>query len=380
MLVDEGDPLTDIGLNKSISKIKSRNIFKSVNTEIKEGSKNDLRVIDIRVEEQPTGEISAGAGVGTNGGSFAINISENNWLGDGKKVDFEIEVSEESLKGEFSYLDPNYDLLGNSISYNLTNVTNDKPDQGYENKLFLLGASTSFEQFKDIYTSLGMDLSYDDLRTTGDVSSSLKKQAGEFVELSVNYGLSYDRRDRTFMPTDGSVIGFKQTLPIHADKPFIGNTFTTSTYHSFNENIIGATKFYLSTINGLNDEDVRLSKRRYLGTKRLRGFERGRVGPVDNKDHIGGNYAAALNFEANLPNLLPENSNTDVGVFLDFGNVWSVDYDDSLDDSNKIRSSTGVAASWISPLGPMTFVLAKDITKASTDKTETFNFNLGTSF
>ena len=380
LLVDEGDPLTDIGLNKSISKIKSRNIFKSVNTEIKEGSKNDLRVIDIRVEEQPTGEISAGAGVGTNGGSFAINISENNWLGDGKKVDFEIEVSEESLKGEFSYLDPNYDLLGNSISYNLTNVTNDKPDQGYENKLFLLGASTSFEQFKDIYTSLGMDLSYDDLRTTGDVSSSLKKQAGEFVELSVNYGLSYDRRDRTFMPTDGSVIGFKQTLPIHADKPFIGNTFTTSTYHSFNENIIGATKFYLSTINGLNDEDVRLSKRRYLGTKRLRGFEKGRVGPVDNKDHIGGNYAAALNFEANLPNLLPENSNTDVGVFLDFGNVWSVDYDDSLDDSNKIRSSTGVAASWISPLGPMTFVLAKDITKASTDKTETFNFNLGTSF
>ena len=380
LLVDEGDPLTDIGLNKSISKIKSRNIFKSVNTEIKEGSKNDLRVIDIRVEEQPTGEISAGAGVGTNGGSFAINISENNWLGDGKKVDFEIEVSEESLKGEFSYLDPNYDLLGNSISYNLTNVTNDKPDQGYENKLFLLGASTSFEQFKDIYTSLGMDLSYDDLRTTGDVSSSLKKQAGEFVELSVNYGLSYDRRDRTFMPTDGSVIGFKQTLPIHADKPFIGNTFTSSTYHSFNENIIGATKFYLSTINGLNDEDVRLSKRRYLGTKRLRGFEKGRVGPVDNKDHIGGNYAAALNFEANLPNLLPENSNTDVGVFLDFGNVWSVDYDDSLDDSNKIRSSTGVAASWISPLGPMTFVLAKDITKASTDKTETFNFNLGTSF
>ena len=175
MLVDEGDPLTDIGLNKSISKIKSRNIFKSVNTEIKEGSKNDLRVIDIRVEEQPTGEISAGAGVGTNGGSFAINISENNWLGDGKKVDFEIEVSEESLKGEFSYLDPNYDLLGNSISYNLTNVTNDKPDQGYENKLFLLGASTSFEQFKDIYYP-GMDLSYDDLRTTGDVSSSLKSK------------------------------------------------------------------------------------------------------------------------------------------------------------------------------------------------------------
>ena len=64
--------------------------------------------------------------------------------------------------------------------------------------------------------------------------------------------------------------------------------------------------------------DVRLSKRKGLSSKRLRGFERGKVGPVDGKDHIGGNYAAALNFEANLPNLLPDNSNADASFFLDF--------------------------------------------------------------
>ena len=75
-----------------------------------------------------------------------------------------------------------------------------------------------------------------------------------------------------------------------------------------------------------------------------------------------------------------ESSKTDVGLFFDVGNVWGVDYDDSIDNSNNIGSSAGVTASWISPLGPMTFVLATDISKASTDKTETFNFNLGTSF
>ena len=182
------------------------------------------------------------------------------------------------------------------------------------------------------------------------------------------------------MPTDGSIVGFRQTLPIYADKPFIGNTFNSSVYHSFGENIIGAGKIFISTINGLNDEDVRLSKRKILSSSRLRGFERGKVGPVDSDDHVGGNYAAAINLEANLPNFLPESTNTDVGLFLDFGNVWGVDYDDSIDDSNKIRSSTGVAASWISPLGPMTFILATNIAKASTDKTESFNFNLGTSF
>ena len=380
LLVDEGDPLTEISLNKSISKIKSRNIFKSVKSEVKDGSKNNLKIIDIKVEERPTGEISAGAGVGTNGGSFAFNISENNWLGEGKKVVLELEVSEDSVKGQINYQNPNYDLLGNSLNYSLTNVTNDKPDQGYENKLLSTGVRTSFEQFKDIYTSLGLDLSYDDLRTTSNASSSLKKQEGEFVELSANYGFTSDQRDRTFMPTNGSIVKFQQTLPISADKPFIGNTFSSSSYHTFNENVVGAAKFYLSTINGLDDENVRISKRKSLSTSRLRGFEKGKIGPVDSDDHIGGNYAAAINFEANLPNLLPESTNTDISLFFDTGNVWGVDYDDTLNESNKIRSSTGVAASWISPLGPMTFIFAQNLSKASTDKTEFFNFNLGTSF
>ena len=380
LLVDEGDPLTETSLNKSIAKIKSRNIFKSVNSVVKNGSKNNLKIVDIKVEERPTGEISAGAGIGTNGGSFAINISENNWLGEGKKINFELEVSEDSLKGQINYQNPNYDLLGNSLNYNLTNVTNDKPDQGYENKLLSTGISTSFEQFKNIYTSLGLDFSYDDLRTTNNASSSLKKQEGEFIELAGNYGFSYDQRDRAFMPTSGSIVRFNQVLPIVADRPFIGNTISSSSYNTISENIVGAAKFYVSAINGLDDENVRLSKRKSLSTSRLRGFEKGKVGPVDANDHIGGNYAAAFNLEANLPNLLPESTNTDISVFFDIGNVWGVDYDDTIDDSNKLRSSSGVAASWISPLGPMTFILAQNLSKAKTDKTEFFNFNLGASF
>ena len=128
----------------------------------------------------------------------------------------------------------------------------------------------------------------------------------------------------------------------YADKSYLSNNTFYSKYFSLTENVIGASKFYLSAINGLNDDDVRLSKRKKLSSRRLRGFERGKVGPVDGNDHIGGNYAAALNLEASLPNLLPENTKTDVSAFLDFGNVWGIDYDSSIDDSNKIRSSTGL--------------------------------------
>ena len=182
------------------------------------------------------------------------------------------------------------------------------------------------------------------------------------------------------MPTSGSISSFSQELPIYADKPFVSNAFSTSFYKSFSEDVIGASKFYITSINSIGDEDVRLSKRKGLSTYRLRGFEKNKVGPVDGSDHVGGNYAAAVNFETNLPNLLPESTNMDIGFFLDIGNVWGVDYDSSIDDSNKLRSSTGIAANWLSPLGPMTFVLSQNLSKADTDVTESFNFNLGTTF
>ena len=324
--------------------------------------------------------MSAGAGVGTDGGTFAFNITENNWLGEGKIIGANLEISAESLKGKFSYLNPNYDFLGNSVRYNLSNEQNDKPNQGYENTITSIGASTAFEQFEDIYLDLGIDASYDDLRTDGSASSSLKKQSGQFFELSAGYGFSNDQRDRSFMPTAGHVTAFHQTIPIYADKPFIDNNIRSSIYRSFSENYIASGKILLTAINGLNDEDVRLSKRKSLSTRRLRGFKKGKVGPIDGSDHVGGNYAAAVNFDVTLPNLLPQATNTDISFFLDFGNVWGVDYDDNIDESNKLRSSTGLNASWNSPIGPMTFTFATNLLKKSTDETESFNFNLGTSF
>ena len=60
--------------------------------------------------------------------------------------------------------------------------------------------------------------------------------------------------------------------------------------------------------------------------------------------------------------------------FVDLGNVWGVDYDSSL-ENNKIRSSIGLGLDWFTLIGPLNFSFAKDITKASTDKTESFQFN-----
>ena len=147
-----------------------------------------------------------------NGGSFAFSVSENNWLGEGKKVNFSIDTDEETLQGQIDFIDPNYNFLGNSIGYSLYSVGNDRPNQGYENTLIGAGINTGFEQYQDIFIKLGLAASYDDLRTDGSASSALQKQSGEFTELTTNYGFDYDQRDRTFMPTSGSIIGFRQTI------------------------------------------------------------------------------------------------------------------------------------------------------------------------
>ena len=101
---------------------------------------------------------------------------------------------------------------------------------------------------------------------------------------------------------------------------------------------------------------------------------------MDNNDFIGGNYVTTLNLSTNLPGLLSTVENIDFSYFIDMGNVWGADYDSSIDDSNYLRSSTGIGLDWLTPVGPLSFSLAQPITKKSTDKTETFRFNLGTTF
>ena len=111
----------------------------------------------------------------------------------------------------------------------------------------------------------------------------------------------------------------------------------------------------------------------------MRGFVSGKVGPKDGSDYIGGNYGTSLNVAATLPKLFEDLQNVDFSLFLDTANVFGVDYDSSL-NSDKIRSSTGLAVDWFTPIGPLSISFATPITKASTDETESFRFRIGTTF
>jgi len=380
LLLDEGDPFNNLKLDQSIAKLKSRNLFGEVKSEILDGSVKGQKIIKISVEEKPTGEISAGAGIGTTGGSFTATITENNWLGKGIALATSLDISKETFSGAVTYANPNHNFSGNALTYYLANTSNKKEESGYKNNIISSGIGTRFEQYRNVYIAPKLNLSYDNLKVEKTASDALKKQEGSFTDLNFDYAITLDNRDRVYAPTDGYITNFSQTIPIYADTPYLRNTISFSKYKAITANATGAFKVYATGINGLNNEDVRLNKRVKLSSTRLRGFESGKIGPKDGIDYVGGNYAMASTFEVSLPNLLPEATKTDVGLFLDVGNVWEVDYSSQIDDSNKIRSTAGINTGWSSPVGPMSFIFSRNISKASTDIVETFNFRLGTSF
>ena len=181
-----------------------------------------------------------------------------------------------------------------------------------------------------------------------------------------------------FQPTDGFFTQFIQSIPLYSDDNSFENTLSASKYHSITDNLLIAGKLFLKAVNSI-DKDVRISKRVYIPSSKLRGFESGKIGPKDGTQYIGGNYGAAFNFTSSFPKFFNEFENIDLSLFFDAANLWYVDYDNSL-DADKIRSSTGVAIDWFTAIGPLSFSYAIPITDASTDKTESFRFRIGTSF
>jgi outer membrane protein insertion porin family len=385
LLVDEGDPLNEILFNKSINNIRSKGYFKNVNANFTEGSSAELKIIDIKVEEQPTGEISLGAGYGTSGTVIGGGIQEKNFLGKGINLNTNLEISEESIKGQFIYAKPNFLYSDNTLFTSLSSSSDDFLSTfGYKVKETGFSLGTKFEQYENFFFSPEIDLNFEDLETNSNASTALKKQQGQYQDFYFNYSLEYDLRDSSFRPTSGSRTSFYQQLPLVSENYELSNIFNTTIYKSLNESsdLIGKASFYFKNVNALSsDKDVRISKRAHIPYNKLRGFERGKIGPIDNSDYIGGNYATSVNLSTNLPQIISDFENIDLSYFIDFGSVWGVDYDASIiNDDFKIRASTGIGIDLITPVGPLTFSFTQPILKESSDKEETFRFNLGTTF
>ncbi len=381
LLVDEGDAFNEILHNKSINRIKSRGIFEKVDTKILDGSADNMKILQIEVEEKATGEISAGAGVGSSGSTVGFGVKENNYMGAGINVNANISFASQSVRGELSVENPHFRNSNNSLFTVFSRTeTDNMTDSGFETSNTGLSFGSNFEKFEDLYLYPTILINHEELNTDAKASANLKKQEGDYFETAFKYVLDYDKRNRRYQASEGFRSKFTQIIPMVSDNYELRNSYEVSKYQELYNGMISTITFTASAVNGITGEDVRISKRVFIPERKLRGFEKGKVGPKENNDYVGGNYSAIINLTTTLPNLFPESEDTDFRLFFDAATLWGVDYSSTVKDSGTIRSATGVAIDWFTPIGPLSFSLAQPITKDSTDKTESFRFNIGTTF
>jgi outer membrane protein insertion porin family len=382
LVISEGDQLNSSKVKKSIDNVKSKQLFSKVDYKIEDSEKKNFKDLNLFVKEQPTGSISAGVGYGTNGGLFEASVNERNFLGQGINLNFTGRLSSDVIRGELSFVDPNYKNSNKELAASLFSEVDDYSNSGYQNKRAGTRFATKYEIYEDIFFRPNLGAQFDKLEVTGSASSLLRSRQGDFITTSLGYNFSYDQRDSKFSPTSGSIIYFDQNIATFlSDIPTVQTGLGATFYKDlFSEKFIGSAKARLANVVAFNDKDVKLSDRIFSSNSDLRGFEQRGVGPVDSGDHIGGNNLATLSLKSTFPNPIPENLRATTFLFLDMGNVWGADYSSSISDSSKLRTSTGITLDLMSPIGPLSFTYSIPLSKASTDKEQNFLFNIGSSF
>ncbi len=378
--IDEGDIYNDILQKKTLNNIKNLRFFKSVKDDVVTNEIEKTKIVNITVEEKPTGEISAGAGIGTDGTTVAFGIRENNYLGKGLKLNSNIVLSEESVKGQFGVTNPNYNNSDKLVYVTaLANETDRLTNFGYKTNKAGFEVGVEYEYLDDFNFGLSTSSFYENIETSSTASERQKKQKGNYWDSFVKLVFDYDKRNQKFQTSDGFRSTYSLNLPVISDTNTLTNSYRYKVFTELFENNVSSMNFLLKSAVSL-DTDVKLSERLYIPSRDLRGFESGKIGPKDGNDFIGGNFATTLNFTTTVPQILQTVENMDFVVFLDAANLWGVDYNSSLDDGGEIRSSIGLGIDWLTIVGPMNFSIAQPLTKSNSDITESFRFNLGTTF
>ena len=251
---------------------------------------------------------------------------------------------------------------------------------GYKTNKTGFSFGTDFEVLDDFDFGLGLSNFYEKITTDSSASALQKTQEGNYFDSFLKLDFDNDKRNQKFQTSDGYRSFYSIDIPLVSDTNTLVNSYQYNYYKELFEDNITNASIYLQSANSITGDNIKLSERLYIPGRKLRGFERGKVGPKDGEDYIGGNFVTTANLSTTLPQILSNIQEVDFVMFLDAANIWGVDYDSSIDDDGSFRSSVGLGIDWMTPIGPLNFIFAQPITKEDSDKTQTFRFNLGTTF
>ncbi|MAQ82439.1 MAG: outer membrane protein assembly factor BamA [Maritimibacter sp.] len=390
----EGDPFNPREIREAASRIEALGYFSSANVTPRAGSSPDQVIVDVDVEEQPTGSLGFGATYSTSSGfGLTFNFSERNFLGRGQTLGFDVAAGAGTGTYGFSFREPAF--LGRNVAYffNISYSTTDSAnDTSYSTTVGNI--TTGFEFPLNEFARMGVNTfgRYTDLYSVPtDSSDILQREATRGAEWTM--GLGYDLTYRTLRtgldPDSGVLLRWSQDFAgIAGDVSYVkSELLAVAETKVLNGEVTLRAIVEGGALNSLDgSSDSRIVDRFSLNGK-MRGFEYYGLGPRDNaagnEDALGGNYFAVAKFEAEFPLGLPEEYGIHGGVFVDVGSVWGLDDVNGtglVDDAFSLRSVAGVSLFWDTPLGPLRFNYSKAIKKEDYDLEREFELTISTRF
>jgi outer membrane protein insertion porin family len=404
LLVSEGDAYNRVLVDRSTNQVKALGFFKGVDIEQLPGSAPDRTILRVKVEEQPTGELSFSVGYSSVDQVVAdIGITERNFRGRGQNLRFRVSAGSLRQQVDFSFTEPRF--LGRNLSagLDLYSYRYDFSDYAsYDTRS--TGASVRFGFPLTTISSLltRYSIHNDEIVVPSSacipgletVSRSLCQQRGQALTSLLGYTWRMDRRNDPINPTRGFTLDFSQDLAgVGGDVKYVRTESNGAFYYGFSPSWILSVSGSGGYIAAWDDHNVRLNDRFYKGGNSFRGFESAGLGPRDIRydDSLGGNAYAIGSLELTFPLGLPEQYGIKAAVFSDFGSVGRLDdqskidpstglIDPNIKDDFSLRASAGVSVFWKSPMGPLRFDFSQVLAKENYDKTETFRFSTSTRF
>lgn len=388
MLVVEGDPFNKSKIARSEQRIRDLNFFESVAFDVRPGSAPDKTIIDIKVAEKSTGEISIGAGFSTSEGVIGdVGLRERNLLGKGQDLRFSALVSGNSTRFDIGFTEPYFLNRDVSSGFNLfKREYRSRYSRRYDEERTGGNLFVNYPLSERWRQTLKYRIDRSEISDLpSDASLFLRQQEGERTTSAVSQRLSYDSRDSRLYPTEGYNFWLETELAgLGFDSKHVSAVSGISSYFSLTDGVVLNLLGEGGAIRGYGDEDVEVNERFSLGgPSSFRGFEKYGVGPreIDTYDAGGGN----LFYRGTAEVMFPLNMFGDLGlrgsVFTDVGSLWDIDDDDlSIVDEGSLRASSGVGVSWHSPFGPIGIYYAQPWLKEDYDQEKQFEFSFGTRF
>lgn len=386
----EGDPFNAREIREAANRIRALRFFSRDDVSARVGSADDKMIIDVTLQERPTGNVSFGGNYTTATGISAVaSYKETNFLGRGQALDFRYSRGENNNRFNFDFAEPA--LFGRDARFGLSlgRFQTDNENALYDTLTTTFSPSLGFVVGEDVRLNLRYRFSLDDLTDVDAAASQVIKDeaaVGQLKTSAFGYALTYDNRSSGLNPDAGVIFKLDQEF----GGPGSDNNYLKTTALATAQTTVLDDRVTLkATLEGglLNflDGDSRVTDRYTLGSQTMRGFAANGIGPRDNTtgDALGGNRFAVARLEAVFPIGLPEEYGIMGGLFYDAGSLWevgeigaaTVDYNDFT-----LRQVIGASLFWSTPIGPLRFNWTEALSKETGDIEQGFELTVSAEF